>query len=144
MRCEMTLQQRGVEGIRSEFTLMTDEVAGWNHVAMSTCEVLPHGLKRHKDLFTSDLFSTLGTDALGTSPSVWRVRAILEFNKLEVGMSTFGDDRFHKMFVETLFSDAIDMAWFAVIDVMFCLEFAWIGHECWHYGSQKAETLAFK
>ena len=108
---------------------MTNEIAGRNQFAMFICVVLSHGLKRSKDSFTPGPFSTIGRDALGTILSLSRVRGIREFNKFKVGVSTFGDDRFHKMFVETLFSDAIDMVWFAVIDVMFFLEFAWTGQE---------------
>ena len=34
------------------------------------------------------------------------------------------------MFVVTLFGNAINLAWFAEVDVAFCLGFAWIGQEC--------------
>ena len=40
-------------------------------------------------------------------------------------MCTFRDDRLHKVFVQTLFGDTVDMAWFTVVNVMLCLEFAW-------------------
>ena len=95
VRCEMTLQQRGVKDVTSEFTLVTNEIAGRNQFAMFICIVLSHGLKRSKDSFTPGPSSTLGRDALSAGPSLSRVRGIREFDKFEIGVGTIGGDGFH-------------------------------------------------
>ena len=91
----MTLQQRGVKGVTSEFTLVTNEIAGRNQFAMFICVVLSHGLKRSKDSFTPGPSSTLGRDALSAGPSLSRVRGIGEFDKFKIGVGTIGGDGFH-------------------------------------------------